>query len=410
MRGAAGLAEALQRLAGEAGARRVDDHDVGIAGAVAQVAQHLADVPREERDVADPVQLLVLDRAGNRLLADLDPPYRQRVGRHREADRADAAVEVVDGLATGQLRELAGDARTAARPSRCSSAGRRSAAPGSGGRRSPLRSRPRPRAARWAGWSPPRGPRSPTSGSRRSRETPSAPRSAARGRTARRVPSRAARAPGRCFAPRGRRGDAGSPRASPGCTPDSFSSRAHSRIRLRIALPRSEREPALLDLEHLVPAAGLVQAERGRAVRLGERVLHLVAVVELRDGGHDRLERKRRRGRPAAAASRRPSGASRRAAPRRPDPGSGSRRTPGSAAHGASTRCGPAVSTSVTIASAWRRWIFVTRARTVSPGRPRRTKTTKPSRRATPFPPKARESMVSSSSWPRWTGAATPAG
>ena len=51
------------------------------------------------------------------------------------------------------------------------------------------------------------------------------------------------------------------------------------------------RQPALLDLEHLVPPAGLVQAERRDAVRVGERVLHLVAVVELRDGGDDRLER-----------------------------------------------------------------------------------------------------------------------
>ena len=52
-----------------------------------------------------------------------------------------------------------------------------------------------------------------------------------------------------------------------------------------------------------------------------------------------------------------------------------------------STRTGPGVTTSVATASAWRRCTFVTRAFTVSPGRPRRTKTTKPSRRATPFPP-----------------------
>ena len=40
------------------------------------------------------------------------------------------------------------------------------------------------------------------------------------------------------------------------------------------------REPALLEVEHLVPAAGPVQAERGAVGRLRERVLHLVAVVE----------------------------------------------------------------------------------------------------------------------------------
>ena len=91
------------------GARRIDDDDVGLAGALAQLAQHLADVAGEERRVADRVQLRVLDRAGDRLLRDLDPPHRQRVRGHREADRADAAVEVVDGLAAGQPGGLARD-------------------------------------------------------------------------------------------------------------------------------------------------------------------------------------------------------------------------------------------------------------------------------------------------------------
>ena len=57
-RGAAISPRRLQRLARKAGARRVDDDHVGLAGAVAQVAQHLADVPGEERGVADRVQLL----------------------------------------------------------------------------------------------------------------------------------------------------------------------------------------------------------------------------------------------------------------------------------------------------------------------------------------------------------------
>src|SRR5262245_52023746 len=46
------------------------------------------------------------------------------------------------------------------------------------------------------------------------------------------------------------------------------------------------------------------------------------------------------------------------------------------------------------------------RARPRSPGSPRRTKTTKPSRRATPFPPYASESIWSSSSSSRVTGGA----
>src|SRR5205814_7703744 len=53
-------------------------------------------------------------------------------------------------------------------------------------------------------------------------------------------------------------------------------------------------EPAALDLEHLVPAAGPVKAESQPLGRRGERVLELVAVVEdLRLAGKDRLERRR---------------------------------------------------------------------------------------------------------------------
>ena len=52
-------------------------------------------------------------------------------------------------------------------------------------------------------------------------------------------------------------------------------------------------EPAALDLEHLVPAAGPVEAESRPLGRRGERVLELVAVVEdLRLAGKDRLERR----------------------------------------------------------------------------------------------------------------------
>ena len=54
------------------------------------------------------------------------------------------------------------------------------------------------------------------------------------------------------------------------------------------------RQPALLDLEHLVPAAGLVKPEHGAVGRLGERVLHLVAIEERRVGRENRLERRLR--------------------------------------------------------------------------------------------------------------------
>ena len=53
------------------------------------------------------------------------------------------------------------------------------------------------------------------------------------------------------------------------------------------------RQPALLDVEHLVPATGAVQAERRPGLGARERVLHLVAVVEdLRLARDDLLERR----------------------------------------------------------------------------------------------------------------------
>ena len=102
----------------------------------------------------------------------------------------------------------------------------------------------------------------------------------------------------------------------------------------RVADPVAEvgREPAALDRQHLVPAAGAMQPELGVPSGAGrERVLHLVAVVE-------RPTRPRRSARPPAP--RCPPGAAATASPtppwpppahRRRDPGSGSRRTPGSA-------------------------------------------------------------------------------
>jgi hypothetical protein len=58
--------------------------------------------------------------------------------------------------------------------------------------------------------------------------------------------------------------------------------------RLPDRVPEVGREPALADVEHLVPAAGAVEAERDLPVFLREGVLELVAVVE------DRLRRDHR--------------------------------------------------------------------------------------------------------------------
>src|SRR5262245_10152926 len=62
--------------------------------------------------------------------------------------------------------------------------------------------------------------------------------------------------------------------------------------------------------------------------------------------------------------------------------------------------------TSSVVASAWLRFTLVTRARTTSPGSPRRTNTTKPFSRATPLPPYASDSILRSSSSSGRTGAA----
>src|SRR5205823_6612297 len=63
-----------QRLPGEPGARRVDDDELRVAGPFVQLLERLADVAGEERRVPDPVQLGVLERTGDRLLRDVDPP------------------------------------------------------------------------------------------------------------------------------------------------------------------------------------------------------------------------------------------------------------------------------------------------------------------------------------------------
>ena len=52
------------------------------------------------------------------------------------------------------------------------------------------------------------------------------------------------------------------------------------------------RQPALLDLEHLIPAPRLVEAERGAGGGRGERILELVAVEELGLRRNDRLHRR----------------------------------------------------------------------------------------------------------------------
>ena len=58
------------------------------------------------------------------------------------------------------------------------------------------------------------------------------------------------------------------------------------------AVAELRREPALADVEHLVPAPRPVEAEHGPVGARRERVLELVAVVELRLRRHGLLERR----------------------------------------------------------------------------------------------------------------------
>ena len=109
MRGAPIRPRPSERLPREPGARRVDDDDVRGPGAVAELLDRLPDVAGEERRVRDPVEVGVLQGTCDRLLRDLDPPDRERVGREREPDRPDAAVEIPDRLPAGQPGELARD-------------------------------------------------------------------------------------------------------------------------------------------------------------------------------------------------------------------------------------------------------------------------------------------------------------
>ena len=108
------------------------------------------------------------------------------------------------------------------------------------------------------------------------------------------------------------------------------SSRAHSRTALRIPLPTSvvsQHSRSRAPRPNGRPCGGRASGP----TRLRERVLHLVPVVKNGGGRKDLLERRRRRSRRACATRRRPGPPSPRPAPRRRDPGNGSRRTPGSA-------------------------------------------------------------------------------
>src|SRR5207237_10065335 len=63
--------ESAKRFPGEPGSRRVDYDHVRVAAALVQLVERLADVAGEEGGVRDPVEICVLERAGDGLLGAL---------------------------------------------------------------------------------------------------------------------------------------------------------------------------------------------------------------------------------------------------------------------------------------------------------------------------------------------------
>ena len=98
---------AAHDLLREAGARRIDDHDVGLAGLLGERAHGGAHVAGEEARVVDAVQPRVRDRVRDGLLDHLDAPHLTGLQRQRERDRADPAEQVEHLLATGEPGEVA---------------------------------------------------------------------------------------------------------------------------------------------------------------------------------------------------------------------------------------------------------------------------------------------------------------
>ena len=103
MRGACERAGPAQRLAGEPGARRIDDDDVRLPGPLAQLLERLRDVAGEERGVARSPFSSAFSIAQATDSSEISTPQTEPAEpREREPDRAGTAVEVVDGLAARQ--------------------------------------------------------------------------------------------------------------------------------------------------------------------------------------------------------------------------------------------------------------------------------------------------------------------
>src|SRR6266516_352252 len=284
-------ADPPQRFAREARAGWIDDDDVRVARPFLQLGKRLPHFPREEGRVRDPVQVGVLDRAGDRLLRDLDSPNRERLVRKREPDRADPAVEVVHGLLAGHRGVLAGELVQALSH-----------------RRVRLQERVRPHAETQAAQLLLDRILAPEQRRRqvrdlRGRLVDGPVDRAHLGKAAQHLDELLAlESLARC-------GDELDERLArvPALPEDEVTQIALVCLLVvrgepLLASPVADgvpdrvaevgRQPATLDLQHLVPTPGPVEAERRAGRRLGERVLELVSVVKDRLGRNDRLERR----------------------------------------------------------------------------------------------------------------------
>src|SRR3954471_17476987 len=101
-----GLDDPADHLLREPGARGIDDAHVRAPGALDEVAHGEADVAGVEARVGHLVAPRVVDRVGDGRLHDLHPDHLARPRGERQGDGADARVEVEDALVAAQRGEL----------------------------------------------------------------------------------------------------------------------------------------------------------------------------------------------------------------------------------------------------------------------------------------------------------------
>lgn len=100
------VGEGLEDGLGAAGARRVDDDDIGAHALLVEARHDLGRIADDEFGIADVVVTRVLLRIEDGRFDDLDAVDLAGFLREEQRDRAGAAVGVDDGLLTLEVREL----------------------------------------------------------------------------------------------------------------------------------------------------------------------------------------------------------------------------------------------------------------------------------------------------------------